>query len=223
MIPVQRAYAIERLFPPGVIAFETRTTVPTELLLPAERECVAHAVDKRVREFAAGRVCARAGFAALGFEPTPLLSQTDRAPAWPPGIVGSITHTNGYCVAVVGLEARFAGIGIDAERLGRLSPRLWRFTMRQEELERLQSLDEAPRSRMASVIFSAKEAFYKCQYAMTRAWLGFDDVAVTVADEVWEASVMAASAPIRAVRSSWMGRFSVADDTVVTTIAAERE
>lgn len=219
---IQRASAVEKLFPPGVIAFEIRGVASADDLFPSERECVARSVEKRVREFAAGRLCARAGLTELGLKPTPLLPGRDRAPMWPPGIVGSITHTDSYCVAVVALETQFAAIGVDAECNGHVSPSLWKFTMRAEELSSLQSLEEAARRQMATVIFSAKEAFYKYQYALTRSWLGFEDVIVNIAGDAFEVSVVEAMHPIRYMLSPWIGRFSVDEALVVAGIAAER-
>src|SRR6187549_2869133 len=69
MQKAQRTNAVASLFPPGVVAFEARGIVTPDVLLEAERECVARAVDKRIREFAAGRLCARSGLAELGFAP----------------------------------------------------------------------------------------------------------------------------------------------------------
>lgn len=220
MSQVQRATAVEKLFPPGVIAFEIRGTALPDDLFPSERECVARSVDKRVSEFAAGRLCARAGLTELGLKSAPLLPGPDRAPIWPSGIVGSITHTDNYCVAVVGLETQFAAIGVDAERIGHVSPSLWQLTMRAEEIRRLQSLDDVEREQMATVIFSAKEAFYKCQHALTRSWLGFQDVTVDIAGDAFEASVVGAAHPIHPMLSPWIGRFNFDESFVVAGISA---
>lgn len=222
MNEVQRATAIEKLFPPGVVAFEIRgAAVSPDDLYPSEHEFVARAAESRVREFAAGRLCARAGLAELGLEPAPLLPGRDRAPIWPSGVVGGITHTDSYCVAVVGLEAQFAAIGVDAECIGHVSPSLWQLTMRAEELSRLQSLEEPARRQMATVIFSAKEAFYKCQHTLTHRWLEFEDVTVNIEDDAFEASVVGAAHPIHHLLRPWTGRFNVGETFVVTGIAAK--
>lgn len=222
MSRAKRSFDVENLFPPGVIAFEFHGPASPDDLLPAERECVAPAVEKRVREFAAGRLCARAGLRVLGFAPTPLLQARDRTPRWPPGIVGSITHTDSYCVAVLGLEAQCAAIGVDAEYIGHVSPSLWRLTMCAEELRILQDLDGVERRQAASVIFSAKEAFYKYQYALTRCWLGFEDVMVNIAGDAFEVSLVNATSPIRHFPGPWVGRFGVGETFVVAGIAGER-
>ena len=203
----RRSAAVERLFPSGVIAFEFGGVASPSDLLPSERECVAHAVEKRVREFAAGRLTARAALVALGHEPVPLLIGPDRMPAWPAGVVGSITHTDGYCVAVVGSATQFAAIGVDAECVEAMSPSLWPLTLHAEEFASLKNLDEAARLQMTTIIFSAKEAFYKCQYPLTRRWIGFEEVTVKVADNTFELSMVEETHPVRSVSSPWVGRF----------------
>lgn len=218
---IHRATAVEQLFPEGVVAFELRGSASPEDLFPSERECVAAAVERRVREFAAGRLCARAGLVALGLGPAPLLTGCDRAPLWPMNISGSISHTENYCVAVVGREAQFAAIGVDVERIAEVSPALWPLTMRGEELSRLLNREESTRQQTAALIYSAKEAFYKCQYSLTRKWLGFEDVLVSVAGDAFEVSVIAPSHPLHYMLSPWVGRFRVQGDFIVTGIAAE--
>ena len=43
-------------------------------------------------------------------------------------------------------------------------------------------MPEAQRQAAATLIFCIKEAFYKCQYTLTREYLGFGDVRVEVSD-----------------------------------------
>lgn len=142
-------------------------------------------------------------------------------PIWPSSIVGSITHTDGYCVAVVGLKTQFAAIGVDAERSEEVSSSVWPLTMRAEELSSLQCLEEAGRHRVATVIFSAKEAFYKCQYSLTRSWLGFEDVIVNIAGDAFEVSVVGTTHPIHRMLIPKVGRFRVDEALVFAGIAAE--
>src|SRR5258708_38693026 len=63
---------------------------------PEEMATVANAVDKRRREFATGRSCARDALRELGIEPGPILAGERGMPRWPPGVVGSTTHCAWY-------------------------------------------------------------------------------------------------------------------------------
>jgi 4'-phosphopantetheinyl transferase EntD len=215
----ERARHIEALLGPGTIAFELRGGASPERLFAVERDCISNVVVKRQREFAAGRLCARAGLSALGFAAVALPSGRDRCPQWPPGAVGSITHTNDYCLAVVGLRSAFAALGVDAERMSAVDPGVWRLFMRTEERSSLCAMDEASRQRNATVIFSAKEAFYKCQYALTRHWLGFEDAIVTVGDGAFSIEVLDRSHPAHALASSSTGRYCVAGESVIAVMA----
>ncbi|GAB3946415.1 hypothetical protein GCM10027614_39920 [Micromonospora vulcania] len=69
-------------------------------LLAAEQACLGErAVESRRRDFTAGRVCARRAMADLGLPASAVPAAADRAPVWPAGVVGAITHTTGYCAA----------------------------------------------------------------------------------------------------------------------------
>src|SRR5207245_224467 len=103
------------LFDEGVIVAEVMPLPDDAPLLPAEAAVVAAVAPRRRREFAAGRWCARQALVRLGIEGFALLPSPDRAPRWPPGIVGSISHTSDYCVAVVARQRDFLGVGVDAE------------------------------------------------------------------------------------------------------------
>ncbi len=69
-------------------------------------------------------------------------------------------------------------LGIDCEIAGRVGPELWRGICTPGETAWLRSLPDAQQLRAATLIFSAKEAFYKCQFAATQERLGFQDAAV---------------------------------------------
>ena len=95
---------------------------------PAEAEHVAGAIHKRQLEFATGRELAHELIAEWrrGERDTtraaPLLVGPRRAPLWPTGLNGSITHTQGLCVVAVG---RRRYLGIDVEVTAPLKDELW--------------------------------------------------------------------------------------------------
>jgi 4'-phosphopantetheinyl transferase EntD len=172
---------LARLFPAGAVAVELTGSGDPATLVAAEMAACSGYSTKRLMEFAAGRMCARRALRELGYDGVTLLANADRTPRWPAGSVGSITHTDGYCAAVVGDAARFRGVGVDAELVGRVTVDTWRLLFTSVDLEQLAAAGGAgERARLATIIFSAKEAFYKCQYALTGAWVDFHDVAVRV-------------------------------------------
>ena len=115
---------VSGLFPPGIVATAVRGDVYPRDLYPEEAEIVETAAPKRQREFAAGRLCARLALSELGIHGFPLTVASNRSALWPHGVVGSITHTSGFCAAVVGCGRALGGLGIDAERCGRIGPDL---------------------------------------------------------------------------------------------------
>ncbi len=114
-------------------------------------------------------------FGVTGF---PLSVGQDRQPLWPDGLIGSITHTAGYCAAAVARRRDVIALGIDIETVGDVTRDLWPTICGASEAAWLASLPAAHRTSAITLIFSAKEAFYKCQYPLTREWLNFHDLIV---------------------------------------------
>jgi 4'-phosphopantetheinyl transferase EntD len=183
--PARVSPGIEALFPPGVAAAELRGAGDASLLEPEEADAVARAIPARIREFAAGRLCARSALERLGVSGFALRAAPDRRPMWPEGLVGSITHTRGFCAAVAADRARFTSLGLDTEIAGAVKEDLWPRICIEAELKWIESLPRSDRTRAATLVFCAKEAFYKCQYPHTREWLGFSDLCI--APEEWAA------------------------------------
>jgi 4'-phosphopantetheinyl transferase EntD len=170
------------LFQAGVVAAELREPGDPASLLPAEARHLRRAVPKRVREFAAGRVCARRVLAEFGIANFPIEVAADRQPLWPDAIVGSITHTAGFCAAVAAQRQSMAAIGIDSEVVGAVNEPIWPTICVAAETAWLESLPARERIAAVTLIFSAKEAFYKCQYPLMRESLSFQDVRVEALD-----------------------------------------
>jgi len=170
--------ALASLFPAGAVVAELREPGDVSRLLPAETACLGGAVIKRAREFAGGRECARRALAEFGINDFPIVAARDRQPVWPDQFTGSITHTRGLCAAVVVERDRFLGVGIDIEIAGEVRTDLWPAICVPEEIAWLQSLPHRERTTAATLLFSAKEAYYKCQYPVTGRRLNFHDLRI---------------------------------------------
>lgn len=172
-------------------------------------EVIAPAVKKRQAEFAAGRAAARAALAKLGHSLAAIPVGPDRAPIWPAGVVGSISHCDGACMAVLAEARNFAGLGLDLEPCLPIAENLWPSLMRPEEFAAVACLPHAQRGTQVLRLFVAKEAVFKAQYAVTKAMIGFDEVSVSFFDQCFSASLINQVAP-------FAPRYAIAGKTVAT-------
>lgn len=155
-------------------------------LYSEEEEYLKKALPKRRWEFTAGRLCARRALMQLGIENFPLLVGNNGEPVWPAGIVGSISHTEGYCAVAVSRKCLIETLGLDVEFTGLLSRDCWRQICTLSELVWIDSLPSEQRQRNVSLLFSAKESLYKFQYPISKTWLDFHDVAITIYSDIGE-------------------------------------
>jgi len=174
--PARLSPLLAGLFPPGVFAAELRHAGEPALLMPLEAMHVVWASAKRAQEFSAGRLCARRALVEVGIFDTPLPMKNNRCPQWPALTTGSITHTSRFCGAVVARDRNIAALGLDAEVIEEVGPEIWPLLCTAEEARRLAGLPHPLRLKLAALMFSAKEAFYKCQYTLTGETLEFHDV-----------------------------------------------
>ena len=215
MTPPKR---IEELFAPRTAVEHVRLHGRAFPLHPAETAHVAAAVPKRQREFAAGRWCARRALARLGITDFPLLAGPDRAPRWPAAVVGSITHTDTFCIAVAGRRASVAALGVDAEPDRPLEAELWEIVCTPAERHWLATQPAAARGRLARLLFSAKECLYKLQYPLTGALLDFQDaeIAPDLDGGRFTARLLRDAGACLTAGSVFEGKFLAADGLIVT-------
>jgi len=220
----QRFVAIvEALFAGPVRAAVASPAMYAAPLLGAEAEGAARWTPKRRAEFAAGRAAARVALAALGSPPQELPRRADRAPAWPAGIVGSISHCDGCCAAVVGRRAEIAALGFDVEVAQGLPPGLMDVVFGDAERRDLEALAARLGRDLSPVGFSAKEAFYKCWRPLVGAFLDFGEVSLRL--EAHDAGSgafrvrVAGDGAGAAVAAAVQGRWRLADGLAFTGAA----
>jgi 4'-phosphopantetheinyl transferase EntD len=221
---------IALIVPAGVEVAEATGPLPGEALLPEEEVLVARAVDKRRAEFTTVRTCARIALGRLGLPPAPLLSGPKREPIWPDGVVGSITHCDGYRAAAVARASEIAAIGIDAEPHDPLPDGILdRVTL---PAERAHLRDLPPGVHWDRLLFSAKESVYKTWFPLAQRWLGFEEAALLftpgpdpergtfTADLLVDPRPAVAGRPVRRLH----GRYAVSGGLLGTaiTLAADR-
>lgn len=214
---------IEQILPPGVACAEAFVDPADAVLFPEEEALVATAVDKRRREFATARGCARSALAALGVPPAPILPGKRGAPRWPPGFVGSITHCAGYRAAAVARSRDLLTIGIDAEPDDVLPDDVLDVVSLPGERARLRDLARAVPGACCwdRLLFSAKESVYKAWFPLACRWLGFEDADITInaADGTFEARVLVAVPTVRgSPLVGFTGRWLACDGLILTAV-----
>jgi 4'-phosphopantetheinyl transferase EntD len=215
---------IHSILPRMVAVAESNGDADPGQLLPEEAAIVSTAVMRRRREFAASRACARRALVDLGVEPTRILSGPHREPIWPPGVVGSITHCEGYCAAAVSYGATLAGLGIDAEIHAPLPAGVAEKIAYGEEREWLRTRRYAA-TCWDRLLFSAKESVFKVWFPLTAHWLEFRDVLVTFRPDTnrFDARLLVAHPIVDGRRVSTLeGRFLLGGGLVLTAVVLER-
>lgn len=173
-----RAPWIEQLFHQEVVSFALDDQGQPPPLMEEEEIWVKGAVEKRRLEFARGRACARQACAELGQPHRPIPKGSERAPIWPSGLTGSITHCPGLVAAIVGRLSCYAILGIDAEPREGLEPELVKRIGSKSECDRLDGFSELAPEVSARLLFSAKEVVHKCIQPETGTYLDFLDVSI---------------------------------------------
>lgn len=163
-----------------VAEIDPRQVAPDVGLFAEEAIAIEKAVLTRRQQFTAGRKLARQAWQRLGVAPVALLSDAQRVPIWPRGIVGTITHTHVWCAAAVARQADIAGLGADVELASPLELALWERICRPEERAFLHALPEPLPGLLAKAVFSAKESIYKALYPSVRVFLDFQGMHIAL-------------------------------------------
>jgi 4'-phosphopantetheinyl transferase EntD len=168
--------ALRALLPEELALAASDPSAEATGLWPAEATAMARAVPARRREFAAGRRAARMALASLGHAPAPIPMTPDRAPLWPEGLTGTISHGAGLCLALVGWSRDWAGLGLDLEPAMPLPEDILATIC---TLAERRALAQDPSGLLSRRLFCAKEATYKAQYTQSRRLLSFHDLEVS--------------------------------------------
>ncbi|ROR07786.1 4'-phosphopantetheinyl transferase [Erwinia sp. JUb26] len=140
------------------------------ILLPAR---LHKAVNKRRAEYLASRYGLQQALATLGIEKFVLHNDEDRAPLWPAGIRGSLSHTHQRICALL-TRRRDVLPGIDCEQMMAEEPALEMAQMIVNPAEnRLLERLELSFACALTVVFSAKESLYKAIWPELRRFMDF--------------------------------------------------
>lgn len=141
--------------------------------------------SKRAIEHSLGRNCALKALAAMGIKGFSIGSGVNGEPIWPADIVGSISHSKGYCFIAAARAVDFSSLGVDIEHFNRMKSRsIDRIT------HSLESAMVGEDLEIATILFSLKEAFYKAQFPLFKTQLNFKDIALKLIPESQSAELI---------------------------------
>jgi 4'-phosphopantetheinyl transferase EntD len=167
-----------------VTELEGGTVVVVRAMLIRDLPCVGvdggeldRATPARRRAFASGRACAREALAALGVGSVALPPDANGVPRWPSGFTGSISHNDAVCCATAARTADVVALGVDVERIVPFESALVRRVCRTDERARIARMPDLD-GLWPNIVFSAKEAVYKCLSPRFGCFLEFEDVAL---------------------------------------------
>lgn len=145
---------------------------PLTIALPDD---LRRAVPKRRSEFLAGRACAALALRQAGqAEDVP---RQERAPVWPAGIAGSITHSRDRAIAAV--SAHYDALGLDCEALVAPDRALQLAAAIFSEAESRLRPEALSFASFFTLVFSAKEALYKALSSRLSRIPDFREVTLT--------------------------------------------
>ncbi len=198
---------------------------PTQLAADDFPRCAiapVRGVAKRQAEYLAGRLCAREALRRVtGNAQVPAVGD-DRAPQWPSGVAGSITHGDNWAAALVAPRNRWCALGLDVERLlpTERALRLQGEILTEAELQRLQPLDDAARALRISLTFSLKESLFKALYPLTLTRFYFHDAELLEADhDSARLRLLIDLHPDWRTGAELEGQFALFDDRLLSLVA----
>jgi len=163
---------------PGVLVQVGLSDSSEYSLSPRELDGIAKsACAKRFREFRAGRFAARQAIERLGYDAEGGIGVgANRAPIWPSGICGSISHAGTIAVAAVAKKDQLQSLGIDIELVTR--------SVRSGFEIRVAHDREIHLIRVGQIslieLFAAKEAIYKAFSPLWKKPFGFHSVELSI-------------------------------------------
>jgi 4'-phosphopantetheinyl transferase EntD len=213
---------LQPLFPPTVVLRSASVRDHFASLAESEQSCVTHAVQSRRAEFSTGRVLAADGLRELGVGAFPLERGSHNEPLWPPGIVGSISHSSGVCVVAMARTQDMKFIGIDVESSTADVTKISELILTASEYRydaKFESVTLADRTR---ITFCAKEAIFKAVYPLVARFVDFREVALEIdADTQTFVAQACNDGHLDRILKSGIGRFTIADSVLISSFFCE--
>jgi enterobactin synthetase component D len=144
---------------------------------------------------------------------------------WPPGFTGSLTHNEIVACAAVSLTTQHRGLGIDSELVARGDARRAIEKLCCTEAERQTWLRSADGEVAATLLFSAKEAFYKAISPFVGRFVDFLEIEAVDLDWCGRTLILRPNAqvPLAAALPTAQCRFVIDAGMVHTSVCLPNE
>ena len=220
------------VFPPTVSRWSV--TIPEDadpaqmvagVALPA---ALTRATAKRKIQFFAGRLCALRAMERLA-PASPVVSvpqDADGVPVWPAGLVGSISHADGFATAAVASSSLARGIGVDIEPVmsREIAAEIAQIVAGEAETWRVAEAAGLDAAEALTLVFSMKESLFKALFPASRRHFDYLDCEVVRLDPGKRRFVLRFSPAFAAVfgAAEFAGRYELADGAARTGVLVAR-
>jgi 4'-phosphopantetheinyl transferase EntD len=161
----------------GYVSLQASKNEPPEAILHPEEALIVQTLgEKRRQEFILGRTLVHQARKELHLPFQPLLQGSHGEPLWREDSFGCISHSKSHVWVLLAPHP----IGIDLECSNRLQPKAFQKALTPKELDWLNHQPESLQGHWATLIFSAKEAYFKLQFPLTQMQLHFQDGCVSI-------------------------------------------
>lgn len=143
----------------------------------SEENLVSGAVEKRQREFRAGRNLAHEVMEQMGCQRRPLLRCPKGAPVWPVNLVGSLSHCDDLAICTMARRYTVRMLGVDVEGAAALHADLLPLIMTDNDFAVVPKPGLA-QGLWGKCVFSAKESAYKALHPKVQRVLDFSDIVI---------------------------------------------
>jgi len=144
-------------------------------------------IPERRTQFLAGRLVAQEALSALTDSVQQIFIGKRRQPIWPTGITGSISHSGYLSIAAIKQTINLrSGLGIDIQSIIDVETQAniaSTIITSDENILIKNSADKLSESILFTLVFSAKESFFKALFNTVGEYFNFDVVSVVKIDE----------------------------------------
>ena len=138
-----------------------------------KRNDLFNAHINRKKEFLAGRIAASEVIKKCGINGD--LERKDSIPVWPKMMCGSLTHDKKWALAVGSIEYCFIGIDLEEVITKKRISVIEKQVLNDNDIRVKEQINT---QELYTIIFCAKEAFYKFLYPKVRTYFGFSEASI---------------------------------------------